>query len=156
MHVSCWSPCARLWRIAFASNMSHWDHACLESLCKLVENCLCNAWDHAWSPCARLWRIAFASNVPLPGTMHVWSPCAKLWCMPYSFFINIDGSKGASFAIMSHCLGMLESLCKVVENCPCKQSTVKDAMEMFIKLRPTSVKQKVPQLQTWKVQPTNP
>ena len=39
MHVSCWSPCARLWRIAFASNMSHWDHACLESLCKLVENC---------------------------------------------------------------------------------------------------------------------
>ena len=68
-------------------------------------------------------------------------------CMPYSFFINIDGNKGASFAIMSHCLGMLESLCKVVENCPCKQSTVKDAMEMFIKLRPTSVKQKVPQLQ---------
>ena len=49
---------------------------------------------------------------------------------------------------------MLESLCKVVENCPCKQSTVKDAMEMFIKLRPTSVKQKAPQLQTWKVQPT--
>ena len=65
--------------------------------------------------------------------------CLDAWL---SFFIHIDGNKGASFAIMSHCLGMLESLCKVVENCLCKQSTMRDAMEMFIKLRPTTVKQK--------------
>ena len=48
--------------------------------------------------------------------------------------LTLMGNKGASFAIMSHCLGSLESLCKVVENCPCKQSTVKGAMEMFIKI----------------------
>ena len=65
--------------------------------------------------------------------------CLDAWL---SFFIHIDGNKGASFPIMSHCLGMLESLCKVVENCLCKQSTMRDAMEMFIKLRPTTVKQK--------------
>ena len=65
--------------------------------------------------------------------------CLDAWI---GFFIHIDGNKGASFPIMCHCLGMLESLCKVVQNCLCKQSTMRDAMEMFIKLRPTTVKQK--------------
>ena len=70
MHVSCWSPCARLWRIAFANNMSHWDHACLESLCKIVENCSLELGGGAWGKILK-WQTQFFAVVIVACIAHM-------------------------------------------------------------------------------------